>query len=335
MDSPAPVHDPGSVLDTYGRDLDARPSRFAPAPLPPADPARGGPRAHGYRIPPPAGSGWTDMHEFGNGLLITRLRCRFRQAFEEEQTRFPDNVRLGLLLEGTGALAHAGGESSVGAGSVVARLADPGPVRNRIPGGQAQAGVALDMPRAMLDTLQAQGLAPPWLGREGALFVFRPDPRTGAELCRLGRRLLGLRPGGSLLAALALESLSLDMLLRLLSAHPSSPARGLAPASRRDRDTLDAALDILHAEWDQPLTIAALARRAGTNECYLKMRFRQHTGQTIAAYLRSLRMRHARDLLESRRYTVQETAQLCGYLHAGKFSQAFRREFGCPPSSVR
>ena len=82
------------------------------------------------------------------------------------------------------------------------------------------------------------------------------------------------------------------------------------------------------------MPIATLARRAGINECYLKEMFRQRTGQTIAVYLRALRMGHALRLLESGQATLQQAAHACGYSRADKFSQAFRRVHGVMPSQV-
>ena len=148
------------------------------------------------------------------------------------------------------------------------------------------------------------------------------------------RRLLALGRAPGLLARLELESLALGLLHKLLAADGAAPAPAAARAPRHWQRAVDEALHILHAEWSEPLTIARLARRAGINECYLKEMFRQRTGQTIAAYLRALRMGHALRLLESGQATLQQAAHACGYSRADKFSQAFRRVHGVMPSQV-
>ena len=55
---------------------------------------------------------------------------------------------------------------------------------------------------------------------------------------------------------------------------------------------------------------------------------------TIAAYLRQLRMGHARQLIESGQATVQQAALACGYARSDKFAQAFARVHGLRPSQL-
>ena len=57
-------------------------------------------------------------------------------------------------------------------------------------------------------------------------------------------------------------------------------------------------------------------------------------GLTIAAYLRQLRMGHARQLIESGQATVQQAALACGYARSDKFAQAFARVHGLRPSQL-
>ncbi len=329
-----PAAEPAPILEQYGRFFDAHTARFTEeSPLALRTDTES--RKKRYEVHPRFGSGWTDMHEFGNGVLVGRMHCRFSQTFEDEYASFPDNTRLSIRLAGHGALIHAQRVLTGEAGDILVRNANPGVLRNRIHGDSLFAGIAVDIPRAMLETLQEQGLDTSCLGKPDSCAILAPAANLSSRLRHLGWRMLGLRTQDSLLAAIELESLGLDLLLEILSACPPRRSSTSRLASRHWLTALDDAMDILHAEWNQPLTIAALARRAGMNECYLKMFFRQRTGQSVAAYLRSLRMRRARDMMESNQYTVQQVAQFCGYLHAGKFSQAFRREYGFAPSELR
>ena len=100
-----------------------------------------------------------------------------------------------------------------------------------------------------------------------------------------------------------------------------------APAAQRPRweRAVQGALDIIHAEYaGNHLSIGELARRTGTNECYLKRGFRERTGTSIAAYIRQLRLRSALALLEENRLSIREVAREVGYTSPSQFARAFR-----------
>ncbi|WP_241371305.1 helix-turn-helix domain-containing protein, partial [Escherichia coli] len=58
------------------------------------------------------------------------------------------------------------------------------------------------------------------------------------------------------------------------------------------------------------------------------------TGETVAGRLRRLRLEHALALIESGS-TIQAAMHFCGYRHAGRFNEAFRRHYGFLPSDVK
>jgi len=118
----------------------------------------------------------------------------------------------------------------------------------------------------------------------------------------------------------------------------------LKPAVAKSNSTLtpplnqiavEDALDILEREWMSAHTITALSRRVRLNECYLKTAFRQTTGQTIAHYLRHLRIRHARRLIEDTRASVLQTAAFVGYSNPSHFASAFKAVYGTLPSALK
>ena len=98
------------------------------------------------------------------------------------------------------------------------------------------------------------------------------------------------------------------------------------------KDKIDDVIDIIRSEYHLPLTIAELARRSGINECYLKQQFKARTGQTIAVYIRELRMNEAMRLLLDEGKTLQQTAWHVGYRNPNGFSLAFRKVHGVSPA---
>lgn len=295
-------------------------------------PARG--HRH-YRVNPCIGQGWTDLHEFENGLMLGRMCYRLSQPTRDDYHDFPDNISIGFMVSGeVMTIRYPQPGLSGSAGNVFVRNADPGMLQRCAPAGQLLRGISIDLPRHMLDTMAGQGLDLSGLGRRDSYTMLQASPQMAATLRHIGQRMLDLDVEDSLLARLELEALTLDVLLKLINAFAGSAAADARLGSRWQSE-LDRALDILHAQWQSTHTIAQLARHVGINECYLKVLFRQRTGMTIAAYQRQLRMQHGLDLLKSGRHSIGDVAALCGYAHAGKFAQAFRRVHGVTPSSFR
>lgn len=131
------------------------------------------------------------------------------------------------------------------------------------------------------------------------------------------------------LSQLDLESATLDLTAQLLRFVLSDKQ------SRAQRSQIDEAVDIIRSDFRQDLTITTLARRVGLNECYLKRYFKAQTGETVAGYIRRLRLDCALDMLAQQGKSVQETMYFVGYRHAGHFNQVFKQRFGCLPSAVR
>lgn len=78
-------------------------------------------------------------------------------------------------------------------------------------------------------------------------------------------------------------------------------------------------------------SIAALARRSGASLRTLERCFLAETGVAVGEWRRRVRLFHALRLLEGGK-PVTEVALDVGYDSASAFSQAFARQFGCPPS---
>jgi len=84
---------------------------------------------------------------------------------------------------------------------------------------------------------------------------------------------------------------------------------------------------------DKPITVAALAKRAGMSARTLHRKFRETTGSAPVEYVLGARLRRAGQLLtEGRgRRRVAEVAQACGFADSNYFSTCFRRLKGCSP----
>lgn len=97
------------------------------------------------------------------------------------------------------------------------------------------------------------------------------------------------------------------------------------------------ARDYIHANIAEPLTLAEIAAAAGCSIRTLQMGFRQFLSTTPWAYLEAQRLSLAHARLQSGPpgRAVQDIAYDCGFTHLGRFSAAYKKQFGRTPSRAR
>jgi len=91
-----------------------------------------------------------------------------------------------------------------------------------------------------------------------------------------------------------------------------------------------AAIDVIEAEADQPLTVSALAERCYVSVRSLQQGFQRHLGTSPMAYLREVRLRRAHQtLLESdpATVTVASVAYRWGFTNLGRFAAAHHARY--------
>ncbi|HEY8944807.1 MAG TPA: AraC family transcriptional regulator [Polyangiaceae bacterium] len=94
------------------------------------------------------------------------------------------------------------------------------------------------------------------------------------------------------------------------------------------------ARDYLHAAYDGPLSVPALAAEADFGTHHFLRVFRQAFGATPGRYLTQLRVERAKELLRHGQ-SVTEACFAVGFSSLGSFSTLFAREVGCTPSEYR
>lgn len=102
-----------------------------------------------------------------------------------------------------------------------------------------------------------------------------------------------------------------------------------------DREIIRSLKDHLSKTFSEDHSLSELARQFGMNQNKLSTLFRQLYNMSIFDYLASLKMDHAKMLLERERMRVKDIAPLIGYKNPHHFTAAFRKKFGYTPSQVR
>ena len=86
---------------------------------------------------------------------------------------------------------------------------------------------------------------------------------------------------------------------------------------------------------DPNLSLTSVAERFNVNDKYLSRFFKEQLRVNYHSYVESLRLNHARELLEESDLSLKRIAEQSGYASQMTFARAFRRKFGLSPSVVR
>ncbi len=94
--------------------------------------------------------------------------------------------------------------------------------------------------------------------------------------------------------------------------------------------------EYIAAHWSQPIAIEDLVRETSSSARSLFRQFRRSRGQSPMAFLKDVRLRHARDMLEQSGLSpsVTETAIACGFGNVGHFATDYFKRFGERPSDT-
>jgi len=94
--------------------------------------------------------------------------------------------------------------------------------------------------------------------------------------------------------------------------------------------------DYIEANWDQPLSIEAIAIAANMSARSVFRSFRQRRGYSPAIFLKQVRLKKAREMLwrAAEDTSVTSVAFACGFGNLGHFASDYRRVFGEAPSAT-
>lgn len=162
-------------------------------------------------------------------------------------------------------------------------------------------------------------LPPRWTARSGAF--------SGGAFRILGRRLYGELLRGDELSALTVESLVLGFFAE--AGRDGRRERGGVPR------WLEQTRARLHDDPAARVTLCELAADADVHPVYLATTFRRWFGQTVASYVRQLRIELACRQLASSDAPLADVALGAGFADQSHFGRAFRRAMQVTPAAYR
>lgn len=109
----------------------------------------------------------------------------------------------------------------------------------------------------------------------------------------------------------------------------------LMSADQHPLHRIEAVLSYIHQNLESPLTVEELAQRFGWSRWQLQRVFTAQTGQSVAHYVRELRLSRAAEALVGSRHRQIDIALSCGFESEISFNRAFKQVFGCTPGAYR
>jgi AraC-like DNA-binding protein len=139
------------------------------------------------------------------------------------------------------------------------------------------------------------------------------------------------------LPPLVLRELEQAVLVAFLSVNPHTFSHLL---ERDAKDTVPShvrrAEEFIEAHWDQAIRIEDLEETTGVSARAIFKAFQQSRGYSPMRFVRTVRLRHARNMLSAStpETTVTSVAFVCGFGNLGHFARDYQQAFGELPSET-
>lgn len=100
-----------------------------------------------------------------------------------------------------------------------------------------------------------------------------------------------------------------------------------------DKEFLDNIMQVVDEHMDNPeFSVAMLSRKVAMSVPVLYRKLKATTGMSVNDFIKSLRMKKAAQLLQTKQYTVGTTALAVGYFDRKYFSKEFKKQYGVTPT---
>ena len=95
------------------------------------------------------------------------------------------------------------------------------------------------------------------------------------------------------------------------------------------------AIDYIYDHLHEPITMEQLAHGEGLNPSYFSKLFSQEIGTPVKAFITSVKINTAKNMLEKSDYTVADIAFSLGFSSQSAFTSTFKKLTGTTPASFR
>jgi AraC family transcriptional regulator len=148
---------------------------------------------------------------------------------------------------------------------------------------------------------------------------------------------LALRAGvqsGDALDRMYGEGLSTALAAHLLREYGATVLRPKSQYGGLPRAKLVRAVEYIQDQLDADLAVSGIAQAVGMSPFYFTRLFKESTGQSPHQYVVEARVRRAKELLTTGKFTIGEAAHHVGFVDQSHLTRHFKRVFGLPPKRL-
>ena len=148
---------------------------------------------------------------------------------------------------------------------------------------------------------------------------------------------LALRAGvqsGDALDRMYGETLSTALAVHLLREYGTAVLEPKRPYGGLPRKKLARAVEYIQDQLHADLTVSGIAQVADMSADHFTKLFKESTGQSPYQYVVEARVRKAKELLTTGKFTISEAAHRVGFVDQSHLTRHFKRIFGLPPKRL-
>ncbi len=131
---------------------------------------------------------------------------------------------------------------------------------------------------------------------------------------------------------LKLRKILLSLLIELLDKHLITNETENTP-EKSSIECLKKAIKYVNKYYMNHITLDEIAKYSSTSKYYLVREFKKYAGQTLFAYINTVRCRNA-NIFILNGMSVSEAAYKCGFENMSYFSKVFQKHVGVLPSKI-
>ncbi len=148
---------------------------------------------------------------------------------------------------------------------------------------------------------------------------------------------LALRAGiqtGDALDRMYGEALSTALAVHLLREYGAAVLRPKRQYGRLPREKLVRAVEYIQDQLNADLTVSGIAHAVYMTPYHFTRLFKESTGKSPYQYVVEARVRKAKELLTTGKFTISEVAHHVGFADQSHLTRHFKRVFGLPPKRL-
>jgi AraC family transcriptional regulator len=130
------------------------------------------------------------------------------------------------------------------------------------------------------------------------------------------------------------EGLSTALAAHLLREYGAAVLKPKIKNGGLARGKLLRAVEYIQDQLSADLTVSGIAQAVGMSPDYFARLFKESTGQPPHQYVVAARVRKAKELLTTGKFTISETAYHVGFVDQSHLTRHFKRVFGLAPKRL-